>query len=181
LYNFLTGAYPAQGDRNARQLEFFRREPDLVIIRSQWGNLVGSIILGCAFIAGVIAISAANELPESHDWFSWTVTSGLVLSGLFIMVPRRMIVSFECRHNRVVRVYSAAFGLFTRRREIRFDDIASVAVRNFEDDGDALSEPIIRQKNDEVISLAMRGGSRDEALRAAQAISSGTGIMLEAA
>jgi hypothetical protein len=155
------------------------RAPDMVVIRSQWGNLVVSIVIGGAYIAGVISISAANKLLESHDWFPWTVTSGLVLCGLLIMVPRRMTVSFERRNKKAVRVYSAAFGLFTRRREILFHDIASVAVRNFENDGDALSEPIIRRKNDEVISLAMRGGSRDEARTAAQAISSGTGIMLE--
>jgi hypothetical protein len=157
------------------------REPDLVVIRSQWGDLAGSILLGCAYIAGVIAISMANDLLESHDWFTWTVTSGLVLAGLFIMVPRRMTVSFECSNNKVVRVYSAGFGLITRRREIPFDDIACIAVRDFVNDGDALSEPIVRNKNDEVISLAMRGGSRDEALTAARAISSGTGIMLDAA
>jgi hypothetical protein len=157
------------------------REPDLVVIRSQWGNLVGSIVVGAAFIAGVISISMANELLETHDWFDWTVTSGLVLVGLFIMVPRRMTVSFEARSKQVVRVYQAAFGLITRRREILFDDIACVAVRNFWNDGETLSDPIIRRRNGEVISLAMRGGSHREALSAAQAISSGIGIQLEAA
>ncbi|MGB6538975.1 MAG: hypothetical protein WBF58_23790 [Xanthobacteraceae bacterium] len=154
--------------------------PDLIVIRSQWVNIVGSIIVGCAFIAGVIVISVANGLLLSHDWFPWTVTSILVLAGLFIMVPRRMTVSFECKNRKMSRAYSAAFGLITRRREISFDDIACVAVQNYESDGEALSRPIIRQRNQGVISLAMSAGSRDEAFRAVQAISSATGIILEA-
>jgi hypothetical protein len=157
------------------------RRPDLVVLRSQWENLVGSIIIGGLFIAGVVWIWVANDMLLLNAWAPWTILLGLVLVGLFIMVPRRMTVSFECRNRKAVRVYKAAFGLITCRREIFFDDIACVAVQNYENDGEALSAPIIRHRDNEVISLAMRGGSRDEALSAAQAISSATGITLEAA
>lgn len=54
-------------------------------------------------------------------------------------------------------------------------------VQNHEYDDEILWVPTIRCNNDEVISLAMRGGSRDEALRAAQVISSATCIALKAA
>jgi hypothetical protein len=97
------------------------------------------------------------------------------------MLPRRLTVSFDCRNRKAVRVYKLAFGLITRRREIPYDDIACVAVKNYENDGETFSAPIIRHKNDEDIFLAMKGGSRDEALRATQAISSATGIALGAA
>jgi hypothetical protein len=157
------------------------REPDQVVIRSQWHNLISSIFIGAAFITGLISIAAANGMLLSHRWAPWIVFSGLVFIGLFIMLPRRLTTSFECRNRKAVRVYKLAFGLITRRSEIPFDDIACVAVQKYENDGETFWAPTIRHKNDKVISLAMRGGSRDEALRAAQTISSATGIALEAA
>ncbi len=156
------------------------RGSDQVIIRSQWEHLVGSIFIGVCFIAGLMWITEANGMLSAPHWepLVWIVVSGLSLFGLFAVLPRRLTVSFDCRNRKAVRVYKLAFGLVTRRREIPFDDIACVAVQNYENDGEALCTPTIRHKNDEVISLAMKGGSRDEALRAAQAISSATGIAL---
>lgn len=142
-------------------------EPDQVVIRSQWDNLIGSILIGAAFIAGVIWIEAANRIRLSDHWddmlpsvhWAWIVSIGLILSGLFTMVPRRLTTSFECENRKAVRIYRFAFGLITRRREIPFDDIACVAVQDYKDDGEILSALAIRRKNGELISLAIRGVS----------------------
>lgn len=165
------------------------REPDKVVIRSQWGNLIGSIFISAAFITGIIWIGASNGMRLSDFWngmrasdpWAWIVFNGLILLGLVIMVPRRLTTSFECKTRKAVRVYKFAFGLITRRREIFFDDIACVAVQDYKDDGETLSALAFKRKSGEITPLAIRGASRDEALRAAQTISSVTGIALDAA
>jgi len=157
------------------------RGPDQVVIRSQWGQLVPSILLGTVFIAGLFWIMEANNMLSAPHWSSgaWMAVCLLISAGFFIMLPRRLTVSFDCRNRKAVRAYQFASGLVTRRREIPFDDIACVAMQNGKQDGEAFCTLAIRQRNDEVISLAIREGSRDEALGAAQAISSATGIALE--
>jgi hypothetical protein len=154
---------------------------DQVIIRSQWGQLVPSIVLGACYIAGLVWIMKANGMLSAPHWDpgTWAVVSVLISVGPFIMLPRRLTVSFDARTRKAVRVYEFAFGLITRRCEIPFDTIACVAVQNKEADGEAFSTLAIRQRNDDVISLAMKEGSHDEVLKAAQAISSATGIALE--
>jgi hypothetical protein len=156
------------------------RGPDQVVIRSEWGQLIPSIGLGACYIGGLCWIMQANGMLSESDWDAgtWMVVSLLISAGLFIMVPRRLTVSFDCQNRKAVRAYQFAFGLITRRREIPFDDIACVAVENGVHEGEAFSKLAIRQ-NDAVISLLMKEGSRDETLGAAQAISSATGIALE--
>ena len=48
---------------NFHGLFHIEREPDLVVIRPQWGNLVILIGIGCAFIAGAISISVKAGEP----------------------------------------------------------------------------------------------------------------------
>ena len=157
------------------------RSSDQVVIRSKWGQLIPSIGVGACYIGGLFWIMQANGMLSAPQWspFEWMGVSVLVAAGVFLMVPRRLTVSFDCQNRKAVRAYQFAFGLVTRRREIPFDDIACVAVENGIHEGEAFSKLAIRQKNDEVISLLMRQGSHDETLGAAQAISSATGIALE--
>jgi hypothetical protein len=123
----------------------------------------------------------ANGMLSAAQWspFEWMGVSVLVAAGLFLMVPRRLTVSFDCQNRKAVRTYQFAFGLITRQRVIPFDDIACVAVQIGKHEGEAFCKLSIRQKNDEDISLLMKEGSHDETRDAAQAISSATGIALE--
>lgn len=82
------------------------REGDRVVVRSQWGNsLVGSICLGLLYIAGVIVIYLLNgEITDNLP--SPVVTAGLILVGVYIMLPRRLTATFDSQERRSIRVYN---------------------------------------------------------------------------
>jgi hypothetical protein len=86
------------------------REGDRVVVRSQWGNsLVGSICLGLLYIAGVIVIYLLNgEITDNLP--SPVVTAGLILVGVYIMLPRRLTATFDSQERRSIRVYNFSFG-----------------------------------------------------------------------
>lgn len=154
------------------------REGDRVVVRSQWGNsLVGSICLGLLYIAGVIVIYLLNgEITDNLP--SPVVTAGLILVGVYIMLPRRVIATFDSQERRSIRVYNFSFGLVTHGRVIAFDEIVALAIRNYS--GDAWS-PIIMRKSARPVTLTIEGGSRDDAIEAVETISSATGIAVDRA
>jgi hypothetical protein len=154
------------------------REGDRVVVRSQWGNsLVGSICLGLFYIAGVIVIYLLNgEITDNLP--SQVVTAGLILVGVYIMLPRRLTATFDSQERRSIRVYNFSFGLVRHRRVIAFDEIVALAIRNY--GGDSWL-PIVMRKSARPVTLTIEGGSRDDAIKAVETISSATGIAVDRA
>lgn len=148
------------------------RDGDRVVVRSQWGgSLVGSICLGLFYIAGVIIIYLLNgEITDNLP--SQVVTAGLILVGVYIMLPRRLTATFDSQERRSIRVYNFSFGLVRHRRVIAFDEIVALAIRNYS--GDSWS-PIVMRKSARPVTLTIEGGSRDDAIKAVETISSATG------
>jgi hypothetical protein len=138
------------------------RQGDALIVHSRRiARWVGALLVGFALylLMRIYGIGIVNQsgLALLAYWFSVVIGVMIVGIGVFLLLPREVITTFDLRSHRVLHHVSIGRGWYERHRTYAFAEIAGLGLKYNAEPGSYM--PVMALRNGETRRLSTANGS----------------------